>query len=124
MSHHFQASQATPSTTHLNTETINELAEKLQEVTEALLALRQEDPPAQDDETDEDDTRPRPPKEPDQIRCYRVPGFITRYEKEALEEHRADDLVELLRKARDEFHLTSFFLRNFSDEVEVNSFIL
>lgn len=122
MSHHSQASQATPSTTHLNTETINELAEKLQEVAEALLTLGQEDPPEPDGEADEN--APRPPKEPDQIRCYRVPAYIVKDEQSALKEHKAENLLDFLQKAREEIYITAYLLRNFTDYEYVTGYTL
>lgn len=122
MSHHSQASQATPSTTHLNTETINKLAEKLQEVAEALLAFGQEGPPELEGESDDD--APGPPKEPDQIRCYRVPSHIIQVEQETLKEHKAEDLLDFLHKAHEEIYLTVYLLRNFNYDEDVTGFTL
>ncbi len=122
MSHHSKASQATLSTAHLNTETINDLAEKLQEVAEALLALGQEDSSAPDDETDED--APRLPKEPDQIRCYLVPAYIVKEEQSALNEHKAENLLDFLQKAREEIYITAYLLRNFTDYEDVTGYTL
>ena len=124
MSHHSQASQVKPSTTHLNLETINELADKLQEVAEALLALGHEDPPEPDDETDEETPGPRPPKEPDQIRCYRVPAFIAKIEQKTLKEYKAENLLDFLQKAREEIFITAFLLRNFADYEDVTGYTL
>ncbi len=122
MSQQSQAYQATPSTTPLNTETINGLAEKLQEVAKALLSLGQEDLSEPDDEIDED--APRPPKEPDQIRCYRVPAFIAKVEQKALKEYKAENLLDFLQKAREEIFITAFLLRNFADYEDVTGYTL
>ena len=120
MSQQAQSAQPpTPPGVTLNPETINALAEKLQEFTHALLALGHNDPPA----STPPNTPPKP-KEPDQIRCYRVPGFIVRCEREALEQHQVPDLVEFLRKARNDFHLTSVFLQNFPEDSELKGFFV
>lgn len=122
MSQQSQASKATPSTIHLNLENVNELAEKLQEVAVALLTLAQEEPPEPDEEP-EDET-PRPPKEPDQIRCYRVPAYIVRDEQSALKEHKAENLLDFLQKAREEIYITAYLLRNFTDYEDVTGYTL
>lgn len=98
-------------------ETINTLAEKLQEVAQRLLELSREEMPASDP-----DESPKPSKEPDQIRCYRVPGFMVLEEREILDEYRAEDVVDLIRKARDDFSITSLFMRRFSDDYSIDGF--
>ena len=113
------AQPPTPPGVTLNPEIISVLAEKLQDFTQALLALGRQDPP-----TPTPPDAPPTPKEPDQIRCYRVPGFIVRCERETLEQHQVPDLVEFLRKARNDFHLTSVFLQNFPEDSELNGFFV
>jgi hypothetical protein len=91
-------------------ETINSITEKLQDLTQTFLDL---------DQANSMGAAPReiPPKqkEADQIRCYRVPGHIVEDEREALNVHQAKNILDFLQKARDEFQITSFLLRNFDD---------
>ena len=109
---------AQPSAT-FSLEMINNLTEKCSEFIQALQSLSQtEEPEPAHQEV------PQKPKRPDQTRCYRVPGFITRYEEEALAKYRAENLLELLRKARDDFYLTSTIMRNFHEDNEINGFMI
>ena len=116
-SQHVQPS-AQPNVT-LSPETFRILAEKAQEFTQALLALNPEAPP--DSQSLE---IPKKEKEPDQIRCYRVPSYIVRDEKKAMRQYRAKDLLNLLQKAREDFHITSYLLKNFSDCESVDGYTL
>ena len=103
----------------LNPEIISDLTDKLNELVQALQIFNQEEAPEPPHEE-----IPKKPKRPDQIRCYRIPGFITRYEEEALTKYRAENLLELLRKARDDFYLTSTFMRNFHEDNQINGFMI
>ena len=111
MSEHSQSVQTPQSNATLNPTQLNALAEKFKELAQAIQAISQTESPKPISEE-----IPKKPKEPDQIRCYRVPGFIVRYEQETLTEHRAADLLGLLRKARDDFHTTSTLLQNFHED--------
>ncbi|UQZ87913.1 hypothetical protein C4J81_01235 [Deltaproteobacteria bacterium Smac51] len=93
--------------TNISPETINDFTEKLQELTEAVLALSQ--PSSTTEEP------PHKKKEPDQIRCYRVPGRVVREEQESLIEYKADNLLDILQKAHNEFFIISYLLRNFNE---------
>ena len=53
-----------------------------------------------------------------------MPGFIVRCERETLEQHQVPDLVEFLRKARNDFHLTSVFLQSFPEDSVLNGFFV
>ena len=99
----------------LRPETIKVLTEKLLECVQALTALNQEEPP----EPAPPDVPPRT-KEADQIRCYRVPGFMVAQEREILSAYQAEDVVALLQKARDDFSLTTMFMRRFHDDFAVD----
>ena len=103
----------------INPATINFLTEKFNEFIQSLQDLS---PPEEPEPVHQD--APKKPKRPDQFRCYRVPGFITRYEDEALAKYRAENLLALLRKARDDFYLTSTFMRNFHEDNEINGFMI
>lgn len=102
-----------------NPEALNMLAEKLHETTQALLGFIQDisqlspvtEPNHQSNE-----------KEPDQTRCFRVPGFMVLEEREILETYQAEDVVDLIRKARDDFSITSLFMRRFSDDYSIDGF--
>jgi len=114
-----QQSKSIPAVDHpaapLNTETIktiNELVEKLQAITLTLTAPKRETPP-----------EPLK-KEPDVIRCYRVPGFIVEDERKALKEHRAKNLLDLLEKTHEDFHTIAFILQSFTDYQKVHGFTL
>ena len=99
----------------LNPETIKALTEKLLEFVQALAALNPEEPqePAPPDIQE-------PAGEADQIRCYRVPSFMVAEEREILSAYQADDVVELLQKARDDFSLTTLFMRRFQDDFAID----
>jgi len=101
---------ATPPGVTISFEAVDSITEKLQELTQVFLTLGREDSlkssPA---------ATPPKQKEPDQIRCYRVPGHIVKDERQALNEHQAKNLLDFLQKARDEFYITSLLLRNFAD---------
>ena len=107
-------SPAPPNVT-LNPETIKTLTEKLFEFAQALAALNQEEPP----EPIPPDV-PGPAEEDDQIRCYRVPSFMVAEEREILSAYQAEDVVELLQKARDDFSLTTLFMRRFQDDFAID----
>lgn len=104
--------------TQLNPETLNSLADKLQAVARALLTLTRELEPPASDSTPKNNSNETP--EPDQIRCFLVPGFIVKQEREILRQHRAKNLVEFLKMARDDFTLTSMFMRGFHDDLEID----
>jgi len=117
MSEHAQSVQPQQSNATLNPAQLNALAEKFKELAQAIKALSQTESPEPISEEIS-----KKSKEPDQIRCYRVPGFIVRYEQETLTEHRAADLLGLLRKARDDFHTTSTLLQNFHEDNLIDGF--
>jgi len=98
----------------LSPSTIISLSEKFIEFLQALQNVNQEEPP--------ESAHQEASKKPDHIRCYRVPAFITRHEEEALTKYRTKNLLELLRKARDDFYLTSILMQNFHEDNEINGF--
>ena len=108
------ARTAERSETPFSPESIKSLTAKLLELSEYLTAHDQGEPP----EPAPQEARSQL-KEADQIRCYRVPGFIVQDEREVLAEHQASDLLALLRKAREDVFLTSFLLQNFYEYVNV-----
>lgn len=113
-------SQQVPSSVNsitLSHTTMNALAEKLQEVAQTILNLSQDSPTIPDPAE-----FPERVKEPDQIRCYRVPGFMVLEEQAILNEYKAEDVVDLIRKARDDFSITSLFMRRFSDDYNIDGF--
>ncbi|UQZ88379.1 hypothetical protein C4J81_03815 [Deltaproteobacteria bacterium Smac51] len=90
-------------------ETINELTEKSEELlTESLQALNQDEKP----------DLPTPENQ-EQIRCYRVTPFVLFEEGEALKEYRADNLLDLLQTACEDFNCLAFLLRNFNEDENV-----
>jgi|GEM_PF-1674245 hypothetical protein len=109
-----------PATT-LSPETIEALKGKMMEFFQALSPPEEEEPDSP--ETPAFKSSPQE-NEPDQIRCYRVPGFIAREEQATMREHRATDLLDLLHKAHENFFITSFLLRNFDLDEEVTGFRL
>ena len=102
--------------TTLSPEIIKSLTEKLQEIARTLATLGQENPP---EPTPPDD--PAPDEEPCQIRCYRVPAFMVAEEREILSHYQADDVVELLQKARDDFSLTTLLMRRFQGDFAIDA---
>lgn len=103
----------------LNSNTLSKIVEKLHETTQALLDFTQEisqSPPVTESNHQGDE------KEPDQVRCFRVPGFMVLEEREILETYQAEDVVDLIRKARDDFSITSLFMRRFSDDYNIDGF--
>lgn len=60
----------------LSSETIHSITEKLQELTQAFAALSQGE---QLDSSPDEITANH--KEPDQIRCYQIPGYIVEIER-------------------------------------------
>jgi len=109
-----------PSSLHvqLNPEVLSSLADKLQAAAKALLTLtRTLEPPDPDSIPNQ---YSKEPPEPDQIRCFLVPGFIVKQENEILRRYRAENLVEFLKMARDDFTLTSMFMRGFHDDLEID----
>lgn len=110
----------TQSTATLSPEIIESLTEKLTEFIQTLSLLREEEPP--------DPPSPNASlhrlKEPDQIRSYRVPGFIVQEEQATMREHRTSDLLDLLHKAHENFFITSFLLRNFNVDEDLTGFRL
>lgn len=120
MSEQSQSAQPpTQSSATLSPASINALTEKFNEFIQALQNLNQVEEPAPASQD-----IPKKPKKPDQTRCYRVPGFITLREEEAVTNYRVKNLLELLRKARDDFYLTSIFLRSFHEDNEINGFMV
>ena len=43
-------------------------------------------------------------------------------EQAILNEYKAEDVVDLIRKARDDFSITSLFMRRFSDDYNIDGF--
>ena len=117
MSNQSQQVQSSAHSITLSHTTMNALAEKLQEVAQTILDLSKDYPTVPDPEAS-----PERVKEPDQIRCYRVPGFMVLEEQAILNEYKAEDVVDLIRKARDDFSITSLFMRRFSDDYNIDGF--
>jgi len=102
----------------LNPEVLSSLADKLQAAAKALLTLtRTIESPAPDSIPNQDSKKA---PEPDQIRRYLVPGFIVKQENEILRQYRVENLVDFLKMARDDFTLTSMFMRGFHDDLEID----
>ena len=116
-----QTKVARPSSVNppFNPEALSRLAEKLHETTQALLDFTKEIP--QSSPSTEPNAQGNE-KEPDQMRCFRVPGFMVLEEREILETYQAEDVVDLIRKARDDFSTTSLFMRRFSDDFSIDGF--
>ena len=89
-------------------EALNRLATKMSETAQALSELTQEISQftSSTDSTHQDDE-----KEPDQIRCVRVPGSIVLEERETLEKYQAKDMADLISKAHNVFSMISLFMR-------------
>jgi hypothetical protein len=104
--------------TQLSPEVLISLADKLQATAKALVALTHEFEPPCPDSSLSDNLNKMP--EPDQIRHFLVPGFIVRQEKEILRQFRAESLVDFLKMARDDFSLTTMFMRSFHDDLEID----
>ncbi len=110
---------STPVNPPFNPEALSRLAEKLHETTKALLDLTQDisqlsPATALNPQADA--------KEPDQMRSFRVPGFMVLEEREILGQYQAEDVVDLIRKARDDFSITSLFMRRFNDDYCIDGF--
>lgn len=99
-----------------------ELAQKLQEVAEALLCLY---PVNKDKEGQgEPGIADAPQESPAEYRTYRLPGYMLEEEREMLEMYDAKDWQELLHITRAKLEILSQLMRNFDDGEQVNGFFL
>ena len=91
------------------------LVKKLQEAAQALRTLAQPDTNGSPSE---------PAKTPDEIRSYRVPGFIVDKEKFLLNYHKAGSWQEMFSMTYDRLFVTVMLMQNFPAEEEIDGFTL
>ena len=112
-----------------------DLAEKLQQAAQALLAFaaKEQPEPAQRDTAAGREDRDRlvalSPKAagpagevPHELRCYRVPSYMLKYEEETLAAHKAEDLSGLLDKVHDDLYVTAYLMEHFNDGEDIDGF--
>lgn len=64
-----------------------------------------------------------PAKEvPHELRCYRVPSYMLKYEEETLAAHKAEDLSGLLDKVHDDLYVTAYLMEHFEDGEDIDGF--
>ena len=102
------------------------LAETLQQTARALLAFAagKEPEPAECAVPDASPVNPGgPAKEvPHELRCYRVPSYMLKYEEETLAAHKAEDLSGLLDKVHDDLYVTAYLMEHFEDGEDIDGF--
>ena len=102
------------------------LAETLQQTARALLAFAagKEPEPAECVVPDASPVNPGgPAKEvPHELRCYRVPSYMLKYEEETLAAHKAEDLSGLLDKVHDDLYVTAYLMEHFEDGEDIDGF--
>lgn len=103
-----------------------ELAEKLQQAAQALLAFAAKEQPEPAERAAANAISPRsvgPAEEvPYALRCYRVPSYMLKYEEEALAAHKAKDLSGLLDKVHDDLYVTAYLMEHFDDGEDIDGF--
>lgn len=67
---------------------------------------------------------PKPRKTPDELRTYRVPGFIINEERRLLKEHNAEDWQDLLYTSWDKLDILRTLMLHFDDSKELDGFFL
>lgn len=58
----------------------------------------------------------------DEVRCYAVPAFIVREERQVLRMHKAENLHVLLNKVYDDLYTTAMLMRHFDESQQVHGF--
>lgn len=86
--------QSSPHNITINSEALNNLAATLQDAAQALLSLRWDEAPEPNSQAEM--AEPEATKEAEQIRCYRVPGYIIQDEREALDLYKAEPTISQL----------------------------
>ena len=104
------------------------LAETLQQTARALLAFAagKEPEPAECAVPDASPVNPGgPAKEvPHELRCYRVPSYMLKYEEDVLDAHRAKDLSGLLGKVYDDLYVTAYLMEHFGEAEDLDGFTI
>ena len=108
----------------------SELAAKLQDTAQALLAFCRATPNAESAVEDSaivknsaaESTKAK--KRPDETRVYRLPGFIVDEERRMLEAYKAEDWQEMLHIMHCQFQAVATLMRHFDEEEDVNGFFL
>ena len=102
------------------------LAETLQQTARALRAFAagKEPEPAECAVPEAAPVNPGgPAKEvPHELRCYRVPSYMLKYEEETLAAHKAEDLSGLLDKVHDDLYVTAYLMEHFNDGEDIDGF--
>ena len=103
-----------------------DLAEKLQQAAQALLAFaaKEQPEPAQRDTAAAASPKAAGPagEVPHELRCYRVPSYMLKYEEETLAAHKAEDLSGLLDKVHDDLYVTAYLMEHFEDGEDIDGF--
>lgn len=104
------------------------LAETLQQTARALRAFAagKEPEPAECAVPDASPVNPGgPAKEvPHELRCYRVPSYMLKYEEDVLDAHRAKDLSGLLGKVYDDLYVTAYLMEHFGEAEDLDGFTI
>ena len=105
-----------------------DLAEKLQQAAQALLAFaaKEQPEPAQRDTAAAASPKAAGPagEVPHELRCYRVPSYMLKYEEEMLDAHRAKDLSGLLGKVYDNLYVTAYLMEHFGEAEDLDGFTI
>ena len=99
------------------------LAEKLQETAQALMAFSKIGQPLPDNEN-EQGGEDEPIKKPSEFRTYRLPWFIVDEEKEMLEVTGAQDWQEMFHQIRCQLRTLATLMQHFDEYEEVDGFFL
>lgn len=112
-----------PSPSPLHFPDLTNLAEKLQETAQTLMAFSQATQPLPDNESEQVEVE-EPLKKPSEFRTYRLPWFIVDVEKEMLELTGAQDWQEMFHQTRCQLRTLATLMQHFDESEEVDGFFL
>ena len=112
-----------PSPSSLPLPDLTNLAEKLQETAQALMAFAQAGQFLPDNESEQGEVE-EPVKKPSEFRTYRLPWFIVDEEKEMLEVTGARDWQEMFHQTRCQLRTLATLMQHFDESEEVDGFFL
>ena len=93
-----------------------ELAEKLQEAAQALLAL------SSPVIMESDEPPPAVEKAPPEIRSFRIPGYMLAKEKQMLEMLKAENWQEMFDKTYDQLYTLALLMQHFETDEKIDGF--
>ena len=104
------------------------LAKSLQEIAQALLPFSQERQIAVNAFEDCQDASKSQAgsldadKPTGEIRCYRLPSYIVREEREILAKYKAEDFTAVLSDVYEDIYTTALLMRNFDESNQLDGF--